>query len=368
MEQEQFSALIGQIYEAAVDSRHWDAVMNAVADALAGTVANVSRYNFATNESNNIAPRVAPEFHRSYVEYFAARNPFVATAMSQSLGRVVSMEECLPRRQMERTEMYGEWLAPQKMQHGLSTSFGIEGSTGINFAIWGPASRGAFSTDQRELLALISPHLSRALKLSMRLTEVDLFGAGAASALDQLANGIALLDHGGRVRFLNKMCEAIVREAGGLSMCDGLLAAKLPHQDALLNAAIRSAIDDKRGTTVQVSRTAGRSALTLLLSPLNLDSAWFGMRPPGAIVVVSDPERGCLPPAQRLIQAYRLTKAEASVALALLAGHEIATVADRLHITYETARTHLRRIFSKTGTRRQSELVRKLQREVCAIL
>jgi DNA-binding CsgD family transcriptional regulator/PAS domain-containing protein len=368
MEQDQFSSLIGRIYEAALEPCHWNDVMNAVADALHGTVANVSRYNFATNESNNIAPRVAPEFHRSYVEYFAARNPFVETAMGQPTGRVLSMEECLPRHYLEGTEMYGEWLEPQKMQHGLSTSFGIEGSTGINFAVWRPASRGAFGAEQRALLARIAPHLSRALRLSMRLTEVDLFGAGAASALDLLPQGIALLDHGGAVRFLNKMAEAVTRESDGLSVCGGYLTAAVPRENTQIRKAIRSAIDDNLGCTLQISRTTGRRALTLLSSPLNLDSAWFGLRPPGAIVVISDPEQGCLPPAERLMQAYQLTAAETLVALNLLAGHEIATVADRLRITYETARTHLRRIFSKTGTRRQSELVRKLLREVGAIL
>ena len=48
--------------------------------------------------------------------------------------------------------------------------------------------------------------------------------------------------------------------------------------------------------------------------------------------------------------------------------YDIATSARNLHITYETARTHLRRIFAKTGIRRQSDLVRQLMRTVGAII
>lgn len=45
------------------------------------------------------------------------------------------------------------------------------------------------------------------------------------------------------------------------------------------------------------------------------------------------------------------------LAARLFEGKSLEQVAGELAITYETARTHLRRIFSKTGTSRQAELV-----------
>jgi len=69
-------------------------------------------------------------------------------------------------------------------------------------------------------------------------------------------------------------------------------------------------------------------------------------------------------PKQRLIDAYRLTPAEAALALGLVLGHDLALIADELKITYETARTHLRHVLTKTGTHRQTDLVRLLVREV----
>ena len=54
---------------------------------------------------------------------------------------------------------------------------------------------------------------------------------------------------------------------------------------------------------------------------------------------------------------FGLTPAEARLALHLVAGETLRSAEAKLSITYETARTHLKSIFSKTGTRRQAELV-----------
>src|SRR5262249_9141859 len=54
---------------------------------------------------------------------------------------------------------------------------------------------------------------------------------------------------------------------------------------------------------------------------------------------------------------FGLTPAEARLALHLVAGETLRCAAVKLSITYETARTQLKKIFNKTGTCRQAELV-----------
>jgi len=58
-----------------------------------------------------------------------------------------------------------------------------------------------------------------------------------------------------------------------------------------------------------------------------------------------------------LHRSFGLTPSEADLALRLVAGKTLQFAAAELHISYETARTRLKRIFSKTGTGRQAELV-----------
>jgi DNA-binding CsgD family transcriptional regulator len=54
---------------------------------------------------------------------------------------------------------------------------------------------------------------------------------------------------------------------------------------------------------------------------------------------------------------FSLTLAEARLALHLVAGETLRSAAVKLSITYETARTHLKNVFDKTGTCRQAELL-----------
>jgi DNA-binding CsgD family transcriptional regulator len=81
-----------------------------------------------------------------------------------------------------------------------------------------------------------------------------------------------------------------------------------------------------------------------------------------AIVVLVDLESHPTAAQRDLIEAFRLTPAEARLAIRLAAGESIETVADKLGIAYETARNVLKSIFHKTETRRQGELIALLTR------
>jgi DNA-binding CsgD family transcriptional regulator len=62
-------------------------------------------------------------------------------------------------------------------------------------------------------------------------------------------------------------------------------------------------------------------------------------------------------PIELLRSQFGLTPAEARLALHLVAGETLRSAEAKLSISYETARTHLKNIFNKTGTCRQAELV-----------
>ena len=81
---------------------------------------------------------------------------------------------------------------------------------------------------------------------------------------------------------------------------------------------------------------------------------------PMAVIFVNDPDKNNRPTVVQLREKFGMTPAEAGFAVEILNGDGIQAAADRLSISKATARTHLSRIFDKTGTRRQAELVRVL--------
>ena len=74
-------------------------------------------------------------------------------------------------------------------------------------------------------------------------------------------------------------------------------------------------------------------------------------------MLISDPEDRALPDADTLMRIHGLTRAESRVAVLLLAGKTIKEAAAELDISAATARQHLKSMFSKTQTTRQSEFV-----------
>jgi DNA-binding CsgD family transcriptional regulator len=55
---------------------------------------------------------------------------------------------------------------------------------------------------------------------------------------------------------------------------------------------------------------------------------------------------------------FHLTPAEARLAALIVGGYSLHAAACRLHISSNTARTHMKRIYDKTETHRQADLIR----------
>jgi DNA-binding CsgD family transcriptional regulator len=78
------------------------------------------------------------------------------------------------------------------------------------------------------------------------------------------------------------------------------------------------------------------------------------------IIFVSDPEQKTQTIPGAFAQAYALTVAESRVAERLMQGETLVQVAERLGVSHNTARTHLQRIYHKTDTSHQGDLIRLL--------
>jgi DNA-binding CsgD family transcriptional regulator len=59
----------------------------------------------------------------------------------------------------------------------------------------------------------------------------------------------------------------------------------------------------------------------------------------------------------QLRSQFGLTRAEAQLTLHLVTGETLRSASAKFDISYQTARTHLKNIFNKTGACRQAELV-----------
>src|SRR5262249_24331351 len=76
-----------------------------------------------------------------------------------------------------------------------------------------------------------------------------------------------------------------------------------------------------------------------------------------AAIFIIDPEAYALPSFEAFVASHGLTRAETRVLQQIIGGKRLVAAAGKLSIGQATARTHMQRIFDKTGTKRQTELL-----------
>lgn len=106
-----------------------------------------------------------------------------------------------------------------------------------------------------------------------------------------------------------------------------------------------------------VERKTARSALIVRVIPGPRLECWSGPEQRTALLRLYDRDLGLVVDERALISLYGLTRGEAALTAKLVQGKSIEEAAEALFISPHTARTHLKRIFMKTDTHRQPELV-----------
>ncbi len=171
--------------------------------------------------------------------------------------------------------------------------------------------------------------------------------------LDRMWEAVAMVSRNGKVVYANRAATRIFRSAMGVSLSqDGRLVAATSEARATVAKALTQCISPP---PVAVPRLA-QPPLVLNLQPL--PAALQGTFGAVALLFISDPTSKPSDRTAALRSAYGLTNAEARLVQALSEGASLKKIADTHGITYETVRTHIRRILSKTGAKRQAELVR----------
>jgi DNA-binding CsgD family transcriptional regulator len=175
-------------------------------------------------------------------------------------------------------------------------------------------------------------------------------------AFDRLDVGVLLLDSSGRSFYRNARAARYFAENDGLSLDEtgrpraATLFAHRRLTDAIL-VACRTFRDPGADAVVPVSRrSTGR--------PWSIRVASLGDGSGSVALFIRDPADAAKGDAAECAKLFGLSEAEARVLARLVTGLSVAAVAESLGVSPNTVKTQLRSIFRKTGTTKQSDLVR----------
>jgi DNA-binding CsgD family transcriptional regulator len=361
--------LVAAIYDAAVDATLWPNLMNQIGDAVGGPRVMFGFYDAATGLTEIHAPRYDPDVVRGNVEW-APYNPLPGLSASERPGKVFTCADFLPLDEFTSTAYYQEWWRPAGVSlEPLTANLLVDGSAAAIVTIDPGINRSPFSASQKRLFAVLAQHLVRAVELQRRLYPLTIASEAAVSGPSGLPQGLLIVDAEARLVFANGAARALLDAGDGLRLERGAVAAARDADAGqtlrrlIASCAAEPGVASYSGGEVALRRGRGRLPLDLLVMPIKPETAivympWSRTRHPAAVLVVSDPETEIRARVERLSERFGFTPAETAFALEIIKGDGRQAAADRLGITVGTARSHLSKIFDKTGVTRQAELVR----------
>lgn len=361
---EKLLALVELIYRAVDDASLWPVVLDQVAETIRGRESLLFT-SFPDPETPDVSclARMDQAAILPYIDYYHSLNVLAERCdrmfpdgTARYANRVISDVE------FERTEFCNDYFHPNGMHYSMGIKIPLNGLDPAYVAFMRPKTKGPFEEREGTTLETLMPHLRRALTLHLQFSRLRLNAEGLESGLDAFGHAVFGLNAEGKVVLSTRQAERIAAAGCGLRLVNGFLTASYPEENNLLQLRLREAVASgsrvglASGGSVLLSRRSGEP-LRVTVSPLQCGLPdKYGQL--AALVFVSAPDTAPLSRSATLHALYGLTPAEARIADLLARGSEVAEIAARSGITLETARFHVKRVLNKTGTRRQTELMR----------
>jgi DNA-binding CsgD family transcriptional regulator len=304
--------------------------------------------------------RAPPDLAKLFMEKFG-HDPLPHLQMRE--GRVYALDELLELGGDVQRAFRNEMLAPLALDHLISVRVREPG--GLD-AWLGLVDRKGTGAKHAALLTTLAPHVRVAVRHFADLERERLRTSIAADVVSRMNFGWISIDDKCRILDIDPQADKILQRSGAIyrGRYDRLAfgSAKIDREMAMLAKSMREN-PNSRARAINLSRDPW---IDLLVAPTPARSMSASAQPV-AIIYVSGDRRSNADRCEQLVDLFALTRSEARLAWALAQGQTIAEAATTLGLTTETARFYSKKIFAKTGARRQADLVRYILASVLAL-
>jgi DNA-binding CsgD family transcriptional regulator/PAS domain-containing protein len=365
-EHEQLSSLIGDIYDAALDPSLWLPVLGKARGYVGGSSSALYSKD-AVRKSGKLHYQegdIDPHFRKLYVERYATLDPFTTGHFFAEIEQPIAIADLMPYDEFLATRFYKEWFRPQSIVDGVTGALEKSGASVVLFTVFRHECDGVVDDETRLRARLILPHMRRAVLISKMIDLKTREAASLGDALDGISAGMFLVDARGRIVHVNARGHAMLAKGSLLRAVGGKLAANdATAEEALhevfLAAGSGDAAVGTRGIAVPLVTRANERYVAHVL-PLASGArrrAGAGYAAVAALFVHKAAlDKPSAPEA--IAKVFKLTPSELRVLLGIVEVGGVPATAEALGIGKATVRTHLLRLYAKTGTSHQVELVK----------
>ncbi len=262
---------------------------------------------------------------------------------------------------------YEEWVRPQGLVDQVGIALARDATMLGNIGLGLHESSAPLTEADMEGLRLLAPHVRRAATISRILDVSTSAAATFEAALDAARSAVVLVAEDMAIVHANAAARAMLGNGDPIASVRGKLT--LPRE--LVPNRLQTAVEvaaraeqelGRRGIGIAAKARDG-TALAVQVMPLERRVPRGGLDRRAAVAVSIGGAAAPEMPADALRLLYELTPAEQRVFELVVAGEPTARIAETLGVAPSTVRTHLLRVFEKTGQHTRGELV-KLSREI----
>ncbi len=350
--------LVEQIYEAAFVPELWAATLDKLGASARSPYAGMILYEDirpARLAANAMRMETARKFVMSdrwvdnqRIPYFH-KNPFTGFVIAKDYFPPAFLEQ-------DAVHLIDRQAG---LLHQIGTMIPMPSGEMVIYAFDRTQKDDPYRTDDIELLNKVYAHLARAGLIAARLRLEQ--ATSTTSTLQAMGLAAAVASSMGQVRASNALFDAMSAvfqstAFGGVRIADN--AANDLFLQALESIRTHSALSV---CSIPVRATHNSPAVVIHVLPLRRNAHDIFSGADILIVATAINPSNLVPSPTILTGLFDLTPTEARLVIALTRGESLKTAAAEAAVNYATARTYLNRIYTKTGTHRQNELVALLK-------
>ncbi len=352
--------IIGQIYDATMEPDLWPDLLCDIADICQFENAALVVVDPDARFSSVLSPRTDPAIGLAYTSYWWQHDPTTEMASSAPVGQFTTLADT-GRDKFLASMFHNEfWRQSGLGTERLAVNLLASGQAFSSIVLQPSTQRDFIDTESILAAGHLIPHLARAVAIDRRLHHLELQQIATAHSPPPDHAGLIVIDREGYCLHADDAGENLLSDGAILRVDQGVVRLKDATADAHLRAVLhdfaKSRCAQQSGRPLPIEGTTQ----TLEVLPCVVNSANPHGRKALAKLVFRDRQRRSVARAEAYQHLFGLTPAEAALAVEMLVGDGRGAAAARCGITINTARTHLARVFEKTGVTRQAELIRVL--------
>ncbi len=368
--------LVTLIYQGPLEDRPWISFLNALSRRLdclgAAITLRVSRKGQPPLIIWGGEPPSISEEHDRQIQYVHAELAHLDPLRNalRKRGDIFTLDEVTTREALEENPFYQKVMKPYGLEYELGMFLSEPGGWECHMGLVNDAARGDFGQREKQMLSDLRPHLERALELFSRIHRNETELQALSDTLGRLTIATFIVNGAGHIIHANRAAQLLAETSLDVRMVDGRLKLARGSDDAALQKLILTAAQEsgKGAPFVEAIRIGSppERHLGLLVRSIDAPTRYRSDVSPAVLVYATG--HGSEMPTERLVATlFDLTPSEAHLATLLANGLTLAEAARRLDLTENTVRSYSKAIFSKTGVRRQTDLVRLILRSVAVL-